>query len=77
MYYDEDSGAVSFLAGMLLGVVIGASMALLTAPQSGRKTRKRLVRAVSQVRDTATDHWDDLTDEVQDAVKSGRKRIRL
>jgi gas vesicle protein len=77
MYYDDESGALNFVAGLLLGVVIGGSLALLTAPQSGRKTRKRLVRAVSTARDTATDHWDDLTDEVQDAVRAGRKRVRL
>jgi hypothetical protein len=57
MYYDEESGAVNFVAGMLLGAVLGASLALLTAPQGER--------------------WEDLTDEVQDAVKAGRKRIRL
>lgn len=77
MYYDEDSGALNFVAGMLLGAVIGASLALLTAPQSGRKMRKRLVRAVSTAREGAADRWDDLADEVQDAVRAGRKRIRL
>lgn len=77
MYYDEDSGAINFVAGMLLGAVLGASLALLTAPQSGRKTRKRLIRAVSSAREVAGDRWEDLTDEVQDAVKAGRKRVRL
>lgn len=77
MYYDEDTGAINFVAGVLLGAVLGASLALLTAPQSGRKTRKRLIRAVSSARETAGDRWEDLTDEVQDAVRAGRKRIRL
>jgi gas vesicle protein len=78
MYYDDDgSGALTFVAGMLLGAAVGASLALLTAPQSGRKTRKRLVRAVSTARDSAGDHWEDLADEVQGAVRAGRKRIRL
>jgi gas vesicle protein len=77
MYYDDESGALNFVAGMLLGVVAGASLALLTAPQSGRKTRKRLVRAVSSARENAADRWEDLTDEVQDVVRTGRKRIRL
>ncbi|HSJ08884.1 MAG TPA: YtxH domain-containing protein [Longimicrobiales bacterium] len=77
MYYDEESGAVTFVAGLLLGTVIGASLALLTAPQSGKKTRKRLIRAVSTARDSAGDRWEDLADEVQGAVKAGRRRIRL
>jgi gas vesicle protein len=73
MYDDEDSGAVNFIAGMLLGAVIGVSLALLTAPQSGKRTRKRLVRAVSTARDAAGDRWEDLADQVE----RGRKRIRL
>jgi gas vesicle protein len=77
MYYDEESGALNFVAGMLLGAVLGASLALLTAPQSGRKTRKRLIRAVSHARGAAEDHWEDLADEVQGAVRAGRKRIRI
>jgi gas vesicle protein len=78
MYYDDDSGAaLNFVAGLMFGAILGASLALLTAPQSGRKTRKRLVRAVSSARENAVDHWDDLTDEVQDAVRAGRKRVRL
>jgi gas vesicle protein len=77
MYYDEESGALSFLSGLLLGAVLGASLALLTAPQSGRKTRKRLIRAVAHARETAGDRWEDVADDVQGAVRSGRKRIRL
>jgi hypothetical protein len=77
MYYDEESGAINFVAGLLIGAVMGASLAFLTAPQSGRKTRKRLVRAVSQARNTAGDRWEDLADEVQGAVRASRKRIRL
>lgn len=77
MYYDEESGAVSFVAGVLLGAVIGASLALLAAPQSGKKTRRKLMRAVSSAREAAGDRWDDLTDEVEGAVRAGRKRIRL
>lgn len=77
MYYDDDSGALAFLSGIMLGAVLGASVALLAAPQSGRKTRKRLGRVVSTARDTAGDHWDELSDEVQGAVRAGRKRIRL
>jgi gas vesicle protein len=77
MYYDEESGALSFISGLLLGAVIGASVALLAAPHEGRKTRKRLVRAVGGARSAAEDRWDDIADDVRSAVKAGRKRIRL
>jgi gas vesicle protein len=77
MYYDEDSGGLNFLAGLLLGAVLGAGVALLSAPQAGKKTRKRLVRGLSGARGLAEDRWDDLSDDVRSAVKAGRKRIRL
>ena len=77
MYYNEESGAMSFVAVMLLGAVIGASLALLTAPQSGKRTRKRLIRAVSSAGDVAGGRWGDLTDEVRGVVSRGRRRARL
>jgi gas vesicle protein len=77
MYYDEESSGLSFVAGLLLGAIIGAAAALLSAPRSGRKTRRGLRRQVSGVRDRASGHWEDLTDEVRSAVKAGRRRIRI
>ena len=44
MYYEEESGATGFVAGILVGAVLGASIALLMAPHSGKITRARLVR---------------------------------
>jgi gas vesicle protein len=76
MYYEEDSGTVRFVAGLLIGAVLGASIALLAAPQSGERTRRRLVRAAEGVRDSAADRWDSLTDDVQAAVQAGRRRVR-
>lgn len=74
MYYEDDSSAVSFIAGMFLGAVLGVTLTLLGAPQSGKRTRKTLVRAVSSARSAAGDRWGDLADQVQ---RVGRTRIRL
>lgn len=80
MEYDEHSSqVVNFVSGLVLGAVIGAGIALLTAPESGRRTRKRIRRAATDVRDTATDRWDELADDVKgrvdDALKGARKRF--
>ena len=75
MYYDDESATVSFLSGLIIGAAIGAGLALLLAPQSGKRTRRRLVRSVEGLADTATDQWGDITDEVRSAVRSGRKRF--
>jgi gas vesicle protein len=74
MYYDDESGAVNFIAGMFLGAIIGVTLTLLSAPQSGERTRRRIATAVSSARSAAGDRWDDLADQVQ---RASRKRIRL
>lgn len=77
MYYDEDSTTVSFLSGLIIGVAIGAGLALILAPQSGRRTRRQLVRSVEGLTDSATGRFEDVTDELRDVVRTGRKKINL
>ncbi len=77
MYYEERSSGLSFLAGLVLGAAIGAGVALLTAPQSGKRTRRKLQRAAAGVRDSATDRWSDFTGDVRSVVKGGRRRLRM
>lgn len=77
MYYEEDSPTVSFLSGLVIGAAIGAGLALVLAPQSGKRTRRNLVRSVGGIRDGATDRWDDVTDELRSAVKTSRKKLKF
>jgi gas vesicle protein len=77
MYYDEEGSAVNFLLGLLVGAAAGAAVALLVAPQSGKRTRRQLFKAVSSARDNATERLGDLSDDVRTAVEAGRKRIRV
>lgn len=75
----QERQAMSFLSGLILGAVIGAGVALLTTPQPGRKTRRRLRKAARRVRGTATDRLDDIAGElkgkVDEAVELARGRL--
>lgn len=75
MDYQNES-RVSFMSGLLLGAVIGASIALLTAPEPGRRTRRRIQRSAVGLRDNASDRWEDLADEVKDKVDEALKGAR-
>ena len=68
-----------FIAGLLLGALIGAGAAVLTAPDSGRKTRKRIGKAAVRLRKRSGNRWDDLAEEVRERVDEAfdgaRKRL--
>lgn len=78
-YDDQEQQLSTFLTGLVLGAVIGAGVALLSAPGSGRRTRRKLVRAAGDVRDTTQDRFEDFADDVRgrvdDAVKTARKKL--
>jgi len=75
----NDDHLVGFLAGLLLGAAIGVTAALLSAPQSGRRTRRKLGRAALDMRKTTGDRWEDVAEEVRnrvdEALKTARKRL--
>ena len=77
MYYNDDTASVSFVAGLIVGVAVGAGLTLLLAPQSGRRTRRHLARRVEDVTDEAVDRWDDVAGELRSAVRTGRKKFNL
>jgi len=73
---DHGSAAV-FAAGVALGVVVGAGVALLFAPDSGFQTRRAIVRGGRRVTRRSRDAWDDLRDELRQAVRNKRRSWRL
>lgn len=79
MEYETDEKAFNFLSGLLLGAAVGAGIALLTAPNSGRRTRRKIRRAAGDIRLGAEDRWDELAEEVKDrvdeAVSGARHKI--
>lgn len=79
MEYEHESRVWSFISGLLLGATIGAGVALITAPESGRRTRRRIRRAADDIKSTATDRWEDLSVDVRakvdDAIRGTRGKI--
>ncbi|HET9949707.1 MAG TPA: YtxH domain-containing protein [Longimicrobiales bacterium] len=78
MDQDRDQGLLNFLWGLFLGALLGGAVALLSAPRSGRVTRKRLRRAAGDLRDSAQHHLDELADEVKlkvdEVIKGARSK---
>ncbi|MDH3271791.1 MAG: YtxH domain-containing protein [Gemmatimonadota bacterium] len=76
---DTEREAVSFVSGLVLGAIIGAGVAMLTTPQPGRKTRKRIRKTATRIRGSAADRLDelagDIKNRVDDAVIAARRRL--
>jgi gas vesicle protein len=79
MEYDDDARVFNFISGLMAGAALGAGLALLMAPSAGKKTRKRITRGAEDLRERATDRWDELADDVRDrvdeALATARKRF--
>ncbi len=79
MSSESEREAVSFVSGLILGAIIGAGVAMLTAPQPGRKTRKRLRKSARRFQGTAQDRLDalagDIKEKVDEAVVAARTRL--
>ncbi len=66
------SGAAVAL-GFILGGALGACLAFLYAPESGRRTRERLRDLAADVRDKTIDFSDEIRDKAEDALERGRE----
>ncbi|HEY6089983.1 MAG TPA: YtxH domain-containing protein [Gemmatimonadaceae bacterium] len=57
-----------FTAGIAVGAILGATVALLMAPASGDQTRHSIGRRVRKLRG-GDDVWDDLAEELDRAAR--------
>jgi hypothetical protein len=64
--YPETTHAGWGLLLMLGGVVMGAAVGLLTAPQSGERTRRHIVRTAEDAKERVTEVYNDVTEKVED-----------
>lgn len=69
MAQDNTGSVVWFLAG----AAVGASIALLFAPQSGADTRKMIGQKAKEGRDALADRGQDLMDRGRDLYERGRR----
>jgi gas vesicle protein len=76
MASNEGSGGGGFVTGLLLGLLAGATLAMISAPQSGEDTRDVLRakarEAADRARDTAGDVSETLSSQTNELLERGR-----
>jgi hypothetical protein len=69
------ASGLTFLAGLVLGALLGAGAALLFAPERGSVTRRRLRRRLRDVQRDTADKVGELRHRAEREVRRGRRRI--
>jgi gas vesicle protein len=61
--------------GLIFGALMGGTVALLMAPQTGMQTRTRLAQTGGQIRERAKGAVDDARGRVTDVAGQARSRV--
>lgn len=74
--YPASMGIRGFVAGVMVGALLGAGVALLVAPDRGETVRKRIGRSIRDFQEDARDQLDDWRGEARREVRKQRRRLR-
>lgn len=66
----------SFLAGIVVGAAVGAGVALLLAPASGKDTRRAIRKRVKGVSRDAAGGWVTARQEIRRLLKEKKAALR-
>ena len=69
---DRHGGGAAFLVGLLMGAAVGAGLALLYAPKSGRETRDDIKDQAKKAREAAAGQYQHGREKVHQAVDRGK-----
>lgn len=71
-----NNGRIStFLLGVIIGGVIGGATALLMAPTSGKKLRRKISDTAEDFYEDAHEYYESGREKVEDIYKEGRKKV--
>ena len=72
---DNDNSFGAFLAGILIGGLVGAAAALLLAPQSGEETRAQIREKSIELRDRASETVEEARARADQSLEIARHRV--
>ena len=70
----DRSGGGEFFAGLVIGALVGAGIALLMAPQSGEETRAQIRDASVELKDRANETMAEAREKAEAITADSRRR---
>ena len=74
--HEAERGSGSLVAGIIIGAIIGAGIALLAAPRPGVDTRRRLSRRARELREEAADRLEAASRRTRRELRRRRQQLR-
>lgn len=75
MSNDRGFGAAAIALAFLLGGALGVCVAMLYAPESGKRTRVRIRRFTDDLQERAVHAAEEVRDRIEEAVEQGRDAV--
>ncbi|HVN22574.1 MAG TPA: YtxH domain-containing protein [Syntrophorhabdales bacterium] len=75
MEHEGSSGVCSVVSSFLLGGLIGAGVALLVTPMTGKETREQIRGFAGDARRKADDYYGQIKDAVISTLENGKGLI--
>jgi gas vesicle protein len=75
MEREGSSGIGSVVSSFFLGGLIGAGVALLLAPMTGREAREQIKGVAGNVKERADDYYDQIKEAVTSTLEQGKGLI--
>ena len=76
MYFEEEKGTFQFVSGLVIGALLGAGVALMLAPTTGKRTRRKMLQRVISGRRQLGERVEDWADEMGTRLRRARRRRR-
>jgi gas vesicle protein len=75
---DETGSEIgAFLAGFVIGGLVGAATALILAPQSGEETRAQIAAKGQELRDAGVQQYEVARERVQETTMQAQEQARI
>ena len=72
MEHEGSGGVGSVVSSFFLGGLIGAGVALLIAPSSGKETREQIRGLAGNVKERADDYYEQIKEAVTSTLENGK-----